>query len=208
MFYPDDAPVPESLQTAEFLVRPLKATDVALDYDAVISSSAEVLLGTGGTWPREGFTIEENLQDLEMHEREYNERVAFTYTVMNPAETKCLGCIYIDPPEAFLSKEDARSSEFKADFTAYVTFWVRQSRLADALDKRLLQALIPWFQNQWAFSQVLFIVQKVEQHQIELFEEVGMQYLYNFKPRQQALDLYLVYTFDESLAGATKDKKR
>ena len=49
MFYPSDARVPEALQTDEFLVRPLRATDVTLDYDAVISSRAELLLGSGGT---------------------------------------------------------------------------------------------------------------------------------------------------------------
>ena len=38
MFYPADAPVPETLRTDEFLLRPLRATDVQLDYEAVISS--------------------------------------------------------------------------------------------------------------------------------------------------------------------------
>ncbi len=51
MFYPSDAHVPEALRTDEFLLRPLRATDVTLDYDAVISSRAD--------WPREGFTLEE-----------------------------------------------------------------------------------------------------------------------------------------------------
>jgi hypothetical protein len=71
MFYPEDARVPEALQTEEFLVRPLRATDVALDYDAVISSRAELLPASGGTWPREGFTLEENLADLQRHEQEH-----------------------------------------------------------------------------------------------------------------------------------------
>ncbi len=200
MFYPDDARIPESLQTEEFLVRPLKATDVTLDYDAVISSRSELFLGSGSTWPREGFTIEENLEDLKGHEREFSERVAFTYTVMNPEETECLGCIYIDPLEAFFKEEDTKSGAYLADCTAYVTFWVRQSRLVDDLDKHLLQALIPWFQNQWAFSHVLFLTQRIQQRQIWLLEEVGMQFLFTFKPRQPALDLYLVYTFDHNLA--------
>jgi len=94
MFYPSDEPVPEVLRTDEFLLRPLRATDVQLDYDAVISSRAQLLLSSGGTWPKEGFTLEEELADLERHEREHRERVAFTYTVMNPAETECLGCMY------------------------------------------------------------------------------------------------------------------
>ena len=79
MFYPDGAPVPDMLQTDEFLLRPLRATDVHLDYDAVISSRAELLLSSGGTWPKEGFTLEENLDDLERHEQEHHDRVVLAY---------------------------------------------------------------------------------------------------------------------------------
>jgi hypothetical protein len=58
MFYPSEGPVPEALQTDEFLLPPLRATDAQLDYDAVISSRAELLCGSGRMWPREGFTFE------------------------------------------------------------------------------------------------------------------------------------------------------
>ena len=96
------------LRTDEFLLRPLRATDVQLDYDAVISSRAQLLLSSGSTWSREGFTIEENLADLERHEREHRERVAFTYTMMNTEETECVGCLYMNPLERILG-HDARS---------------------------------------------------------------------------------------------------
>jgi RimJ/RimL family protein N-acetyltransferase len=198
MFYPSDARVPEALRTDEFLVRPLRATDVALDYDAVISSRAELLRGSGGTWPREGFTLEENLVDLEQHEREHHDRVAFTYTVMNPVETECLGCIYIGPLEHLLG-HDGGSGEYLSDGTAYVSFWVRESRLADHLDRRLLQALIPWFQNEWAFLHVLFIAQKIEERYIRLFEEMGLRFLYSFRPRQPFLDVVFAYLLEPNL---------
>ena len=195
MFYPDNARVPEALRTEEFLVRPLRATDVALDYDAVISSRAELLLGSGGTWPREGFTLEENLADLQRHEQEHRDRVAFTYTVMNPAETECLGCIYIGPLKRLLG-HDGGSGEYLSDNTAYVSFWVRQSRLADHLDRHLLQALIPWFQNEWSFLHVLFIAQKIEERQIRLFEEMGLRFLYSLRHQQPFLDVVLAYALD------------
>ncbi len=197
MFYPSDARIPEALQTDEFLVRPLRATDVTLDYDAVISSRAELLLGSGGTWPREGFTLEENLADLERHEREHQDRVAFTYTVMNPTETECLGCIYLDPLESILG-HDGGSSGYLADRTAYVTFWVRHSRLADNLDRRLLQALISWFQNEWAFLHVIFIAQQVEERQIRLFEEMGLRLLYTLEPRPPFLDVIPAYLLEKN----------
>jgi GNAT superfamily N-acetyltransferase len=195
MFYPEDARVPEALRTGEFLVRPLRATDAVLDYDAVMSSRAQLLLRSGGTWPREGFTLEENLEDLERHEREQRERVAFTYTVMNPEESECLGCVYIDPLENFLG-HDGGGSVYLGERTAYVTFWVRQSRLADNLDRRLLEALISWFRDEWAFLHVVFMAQRVEERHIRLFEEVGLRFLYEVKPRRESLDMYVAYGGD------------
>jgi len=180
VFYPDNARVPDELRTGEFLVRPLRATDVELDYDAVVSSRAGLFLHSGGSWPREGFTLEENLADLEEHEQEHHDRIAFTYTVMNPAETECLGCLYLNPPERMLRRTGG-SAEQLNDVTpheAWVTFWVRQSRLANNLDQRLLQALIPWFQTEWAFSRVAFVAQKAQERQFRLFQEAGMRILY------------------------------
>ena len=203
MFYPGDARVPDVLQTDEFLVRPLRASDVTLDYDAVISSRAELLLGSGGTWPREGFTLEENLADLQRHEQEHHDRVAFTYTIMNPAETQCLGCIYIVPLERLI-RQDEGSGQYLSDKTGYVSFWVRTSRLTDHLDRRLLQALIPWFQNEWAFSHVIFIAQKIDERYIGLFEEMGLHFLYNLRPRQPFLDIALAYLLEPSLIRTTQ----
>jgi hypothetical protein len=173
MFYPDNAPVPEKLRTEEFIVRPLRASDVELDYDAVITSRAELFLRSGGSWPREGFTLEENQADLIQHEQEHQGRVAFTYTVINPAETECLGCLYIHPLKPLLQRYDL-PAEHIAEASAYVTFWVRQSRLQDNLDRRLLRELVAWFQTEWAFSQVVFAASKAQTRQIRLFEETGM----------------------------------
>jgi hypothetical protein len=198
VFYPADAHVPEALRTDEYLVRPLRATDVTLDYDAVIDSRAELLLGSGGTWPREGFTLEENLADLQRHEQEHLDRVAFTYTVMNPAETECLGCIYINPLMHILGK-DAGNSEYLSDRTAYVNFWVRHSRLADHLDRRLLQALIPWFQNEWAFLHVIFFAQNREERYTRLYEEMGLRFLYSLRPRQPFLDIASAYLIEPNI---------
>lgn len=177
MFYPEDAVVPEKLRTEEALIRPLRATDVELDYDAVITSRSELFLRSEGNWPREGFTLEENLADLIRHEQEHLDRVAFTYTVMNPTETECLGCLYINPLKQLLQGVGL-SVERIPNGSAYVTFWVRQSRLQDDLDRRLLQVLVTWFQTEWAFSQVLFSAKKAQARQVQLFEEMGMTLQY------------------------------
>lgn len=180
MLYPANAHAPEILKTNEFLVCPLRATDVELDYDAVISSCAELWLRSGGNWPREGFTLEENLADLVRHEREHLERSAFTFTVMNSTETECLGCIYINPLASMLKRADGSADQLAevGEQEAWVTFWVRQSRLADHLDARLLQQLLTWFKTEWAFTRVVFAARKERERQVRLFNEAGMRLLY------------------------------
>ncbi|HLG60561.1 MAG TPA: hypothetical protein VKY19_01430 [Ktedonosporobacter sp.] len=189
-FYPEPAPVPTILRTGEMLIRPLRASDVVLDYDAVISSRAELWLRSGGNWPHEGFTIEENLADLQQHEQEHQDRLAFTYTVMNLDETECLGCLYITPLAQRLARAASATQQPPASEAAsqpqpevsagdaVVTFWVRQSRLADNLDLRLLQSLTDWFRTAWTFPRVTFLAQNAQQRQLRLFEQLGMNLFY------------------------------
>ena len=47
-FYPDDMPVPTELRTDEFLLRPLRAADVDLDYEAVMATQETLRRGSGG----------------------------------------------------------------------------------------------------------------------------------------------------------------
>jgi RimJ/RimL family protein N-acetyltransferase len=181
MFYPATAEVPERLSTAEFLIRPLRATDAKLDYEAVISSRAELWLRSGNTWPREDFTLDENLADLVRHEQEHRDRVAFTFTVMHPTETECLGCIYINPLPRMLERAGGSAEQIAeaGDYAAWVTFWVRQSRLADDLDVRVLETLLAWFNTAWAFSRVVFAARKTQERQIRLFTEAGLHLAYS-----------------------------
>ncbi|HZO71560.1 MAG TPA: hypothetical protein VFB60_05115 [Ktedonobacteraceae bacterium] len=189
-FYPEPVPVPAMLRTDEMLIRPLRVSDVLLDYDAVISSRAELWLRSGGDWPREGFTIEENLADLQQHEQEHQDRLAFTYTVMNPDESECLGCIYINPLARMIERAVATTQQYLASGAtgqppsevsasdAVVTFWVRQSRLADNLDLRLLQTLTEWFRTAWTFPRVAYLARNAQPRQLHLFEQLGMTLFY------------------------------
>src|SRR5437867_3283681 len=96
-FYPDSAPVPEEMRTRRLFLRPLRATDVELDYDAVMSSAEMLRRWSQSTWPADDFTLSENLDDLQRHEHEHKEREAFTFTILNPEGTRCLGCVYFMP---------------------------------------------------------------------------------------------------------------
>jgi len=158
-FYPEDIDPPTELKTRHFYIRPLRATDVKLDFNAVIASREILLRRTFGRWPKEGFTIDENLEDLKHHEKMHDERKEFTFTVMNPTETRCLGCLYIFPINSWLRGKMTPEDLYRqniSDFEAGVSFWVIPSCVEKGLDKFLLEELIRWFKDKWVFSRVVF----------------------------------------------------
>jgi RimJ/RimL family protein N-acetyltransferase len=167
-FYPDDAFVPGELRTDEFLLRPLRASDVELDYEAVMATQEPLRQRTAGRWPRPGFTIEENLADLEGHEADFRARRGFTYTVMNPDETRCLGCVYVYPLE---DETDGQTS----DNEAAVWFWIRPDGVAMDLDRRVLTAMVPWLCRDFGFRRVLFRAWSNDERQMALLREVGLR---------------------------------
>ncbi len=167
-FYPDDAPVPVALRSDEFLLRALRAADVELDYEAVMATQEVLRLGSGGAWPRPDFTLEENLADLQGHEADFHARRGFTYTIMNPTESRCLGCVYAYPPG------DNWDGVAGGD-EAVVWFWVRPDGVANDLDRRLVAALVPWLRRDFAFAQVFFRAWADDARQTAVLGEAGLQ---------------------------------
>jgi hypothetical protein len=110
-FYPDDAAVPAGLRTDESHLRPLRASDAEIDYAAVMDSREMLRILSQSDWPSDTFTLEMNRKDLEEHEREHEERMAFTYTVLDPTESTCLGCVYV---------EQLEEGPMKGDYAAHV----------------------------------------------------------------------------------------
>jgi hypothetical protein len=176
-FGPDHRTVPESLRTDEFLVRPLRETDAELDYEAVMESRIHLRRSSLSSWPSDDFTIDQNRQDLAQHEKEHTERTAFTYTVMNPDEAVCLGCVYVTPLPAHLLQVGAPDDlvEAAAWEEAVAYFWVRASRLAGGLEGRLFRALRGWFEHNWAFQRVLYLTHTEDPRQVNLFREAGLE---------------------------------
>lgn len=141
-FVPDTFEVPSVLETDRFRLRMLSVADVEKDYEAVMETQA-YFHSRGSSWPREGFTIEENLADLERHQQEFLERKAFAYTVVSLDEGRVLGCIYINPTDR--EGADAR-----------VHMWVRKSEYERGLDPVLFQTVKEWLKSSWPFSAVIY----------------------------------------------------
>ena len=177
-FNDDDFQAPEELRTDEFLLRPIRASDAELDYEAVMESKEFLRHWEQSSWPEDDFTVEANREDLAKLERRHTAGESFTYTVMNPTETHCLGCVYIFPTAARLFSraqisaiDGARWSEFEAA----VYFWIRKSRLADELDRRLLEALGRWLEHDWRTGHHLIVTNEQFEQQVAMIESANLQ---------------------------------
>jgi RimJ/RimL family protein N-acetyltransferase len=145
LFVPAEFEVPQQLETAQFRLRMLSTEDVDQDYQAVMSSAERLrsMFKQWKGWPREGFTVGENLEDLRRHQKEFEHREAFAYTVVSLDKTSVLGCVYLYP-----------SQHEQVD--AEVLMWVRESEFKQGLDSVLFQTVQEWLRNQWPFEQVIY----------------------------------------------------
>lgn len=144
-FLPDDFQPPEIHYSGDFVIRKLTIHDVIKDYDAVMSS-IDHLRGTFGpenSWPSKDMSIEQNLIDLGWHQKEFEERRSFAYTITNNENTKCIGCLYIYP------LEDVPQG-------AQIFFWVRRSAYEEGLESIILNEIKKWLASIWPFERIVF----------------------------------------------------
>ena len=98
-FVPAEFDVPSELSTVNFRLRMLSVDDVEKDFEAVTSSAARVSkVWPDSGWPA-GLTLRQNLIDLGWHEKEFQNRTSFAYTMVAPDESEVLGCVYFYPTE-------------------------------------------------------------------------------------------------------------
>lgn len=132
---PDDFAIPAGVEHERFRLRMLSINDVVKDFDAICDR-----VDRDGT-PKPPFvsTVADNLVDLGWHQKEFETRRSFAYTVVAPDESQVLGCVYIDPSET----HDAR-----------VWMWVRRAAWEEGLDPLVEAALRDWLAREWPFQEV------------------------------------------------------
>jgi len=92
------------------------------------------------SWPDDR-SLEDNLRDLQRHADDFENRLGFTYTVLDPATGEVIGCVYIYPHQS--EQHDAK-----------VLSWVRASRAE--LDLELWRAVTDWLADEWPFEGVAY----------------------------------------------------
>jgi hypothetical protein len=127
-------------------LRPIRESDVDLDYPAVMGSRERLWAKYGGRWgwPTPALSFEADREDLARHATEAEARESFLYAAFDPAETELLACVYVDPPEPD-APPTARAS---------VSWWVVDAAVGTALDRALDAALPRWLEEVWGFEAV------------------------------------------------------
>ncbi len=135
-----DPPQQVSLATGHHM-RPIRASDVDIDYPAVMGSRERlwVEFGPAWGWPPATMTWDEDRADLERHEREMVERASYNYAVFNVDESELLGCVYIDPPQ-------------KVGGDAEISWWVVNGEREGPLDRELARFVPRWIADEWPFT--------------------------------------------------------
>ncbi len=141
---PADFDVPLALEVPRFRLRMLTIHDVVKDYDAVMTSADHLqgVLDDDSPWPQ-GLTLEQDLIDLGWHQKEFQRRTSFAYTVMSLDEAECLGCVYIFPSD-------------DAAYDAEIFMWVRTSEYVKGLDPVLFETVTDWVTAAWPFAAVRY----------------------------------------------------
>ncbi len=142
-----DHPRRVELATGHHL-RPIRATDVDIDYPAVMGSRERLWAkyGEAWGWPPETMSFEADRDDLARHEAEIEAHVTFNYAVLDEAESELLGCVYIDPPE----EGSAPGSD------AVVSWWVVGAEAGGELERALDEFVPGWLEDTWGFRSVDF----------------------------------------------------
>ncbi len=120
------------------------------DHKAVLASADNIrhVFGPTNGWPPSNITFEENLADLTRHAREFDERVAFAYALLDVAQNAYLGCLYIKPIKSRIAA-DRRKQLFQAQ--AFLWLSSTQSLVSD---DNVFATLRDWLSRQWPFEAV------------------------------------------------------
>jgi hypothetical protein len=147
-FVPVGWSLPTPLDGVAFRLEPLGPAHNESDHRAWVTS-IEHIRGTPGfsagdwgddSWPLP-MSLDDNLADLRQHAREFDQRQAFAYSVIDPVSGEVIGCVYIDPDESGIA-------------VAKVRCWVCAGRAE--LDTVVAFEVAVWLAGAWPFGSVRF----------------------------------------------------
>lgn len=127
-------------------LRPIRESDVDIDYPAVMGSRERLWAkyGEAWGWPAATMSYQADKEDLARHEAEIAAHETFNYAILDEAETQLLGCVYIDPPD----------TPSLAGTDAVVSWWVVDQATSTELERTINDFVPRWLAHTWGFEAV------------------------------------------------------
>ena len=134
-----DFEVPLFLKHKDFILKPLTIDLNEKDFLAVTKQVDK----QGNLVAPTNLTSQQNLVDIAWHQKEFQKRSSFAYSILKADERDSLGCVYIFPSD---------NSEYQAG----VTFWITKDAFDQNLALVIEQEVKKWLKDKWSFDGVLF----------------------------------------------------
>ena len=147
---PEGFDPPRTHDFSLFKLTVLEPSFAEMDLNAVHVSAENIrnVFGPSNDWPNANITYAEDYADLVRHEREFNERVAFAYSLLDRKGELYLGCLYIKP-----IKSEREVDRRKQLFQAQAYLWL--SSVQFVINQPVALAEIQgWLSNYWPLKSV------------------------------------------------------
>jgi hypothetical protein len=142
--------LPETATFPGFILRMLSPELANQDFAAVTASAHSIrhVFGPDNDWPSERITFSENEADLARHAREFNERLAFAYALLDLPCARYLGCLYLKPIKSKTGRDQRHER-----FDAQAFLWL--SVLHQDVSEPEVQAVVSeWLSAKWGLARV------------------------------------------------------
>src|SRR5699024_2990066 len=171
------------LRADELILRPIIAADARLGCEAVMDSR-EYLRQWEQSTGRKAISRSPTIRATSSTSNDGIPRTShspirsFTYTMLDPSESLCLGCVYNVPPDGtLLSRREiiptAGGAGEWSDIDAAVYHWVREREMDAGIDETVLTELEEWIRQEWGLDRIVFVTNAQFGTQTDLFQRFG-----------------------------------
>lgn len=142
---------PEDKDFDGFVISKLVPADAKVDYEAIINNAASIRKQLGITWPTGNETFEDNLAQLKDHEKDFDSKKAFAYSIWDPERKKYLGCLY------FYFKVMPWFREVPEEADAVVEVWVIEEMSEREKLRNIVEQIQSWVEDDWPLKSPMFV---------------------------------------------------
>lgn len=134
---PNDFEIPQQLELEHCILVPLTIDLANIDYDAVMD-----MLDENGNSKYPNHTLYQNTIDLGYHQKEFQKKASFTYSILNKSKDECIGCMYIYPCDDI-------------NYDVEIDMWIRHKYMD--IEEETMKSVKEWIKNVWPFQKPKFV---------------------------------------------------